>query len=160
MRLAVLFCVLAFPAGAQTDFGAMTGAERQAFNAEMRAALMADPEIIAAALAPRNYAAEANQLAAEDDRAMLDRLSAQVLNGADIALFVSSDCAECGAAKGELEAISKSYGKTFMLHDMSSADGAALATELGLTDAPFYVLPDMILRGHMPDIVLSKYLNR
>jgi len=160
MRLAFLLCALALPAGAQTDFGAMTAAERTAFNAELRAALMADPEMLAAALTPRNYAAEANQLAAEDDRSMLERLSAQVLNGADIALFVSSDCAECGAAEDELLALSKRYGKTFMLHDISTPEGALLAKELGLTDAPFYVLPDMILRGHMPEIVLSKYLNR
>ena len=39
-----------------------------------------------------------------------------------------------------------------------TAASAALAVELGMTDPPFYVMADRILRGHMPDIVLRRYL--
>jgi hypothetical protein len=41
---------------------------------------------------------------------------------------------------------------------MSDPASAALAAELGMTDPPFYVMADRILRGHMPDIVLRRYL--
>mgnify|MGYP005992464865 CR=1 FL=1 len=160
MRLALIFCALALPVGAQTDIGNLTPQERASFAEEMRAFLMAEPDLVARALAPRNYAAEAYQQKADDDRAMLDRLSAQVLSGADVALFVDRDCAECDAARVELRAFSDRYGTTFTLHDMADPEGAALAEKLGMTDAPFYVLPDMILRGQMPVIVLGKYLNR
>ena len=36
---------------------------------------------------------------------------------------------------------------------------AALARALGLDTAPSYVLPDKILRGAMPAIVLDRYLG-
>lgn len=160
MRLCLILCALALPVGAQTDFNALTPTERAAFAKEMHAFLMAEPDVVARALAPRNYAAEAYQQKADDDRALIDRLSAQVLDGTDIALFIDQDCPDCVAAHDALRVFSRRYGVRFMLHDISAPKGAALARQLGMTDAPFYVLPDMILRGHMPDIVLSKYLTR
>jgi len=48
-------------------------------------------------------------------------------------------------------------GLRVTLFDM--AEDAALAAELGLDMAPSYVLPDMMLRGAMPAIVLEKYLR-
>jgi hypothetical protein len=32
-----------------------------------------------------------------------------------------------------------------MLHAKSTSEGAALAEKLGMTEAPFYVMPDIIL---------------
>ena len=164
MRCALALCALivplAGPVGAQGGFDALTAAQRAAFGAELRAFLLDEPEIVGAAMAPRNYAAEAMQEVVDADLALIDNLAGQILNGADIALFVSADCGPCDAAKSELQDISDTYGAKLMLHDMSDPNAIALAAKLGMTELPFYVLPDMILRGHMPKIVLTKYLSR
>lgn len=160
MRLVLLLCALAFPAGAQTDLGAMTPAERTAFGAEVRAFLMDEPDVVQAALAKPNYAAEAYQEKADADLLLLDSLSDEVLAGNDIALFVTTDCEDCAKAEMELRIISKRSGVNFILHDMMTTQGAALANQLGMDEAPFYVMPRMILRGHMPEIVLGRYLSR
>jgi hypothetical protein len=158
MRLALACCVAAFPVAAQTDFGALTHAERRALGEEVRALLLAEPELAAPAVAPRNYAAEAYQEKAQADLALITSLTDQVLAGAPIALFTGDDCADCDRALAELEAITDAYAITFTHHMMSDPASAALAAELGMTDPPFYVMADRILRGHMPDIVLRRYL--
>ncbi|WP_288960314.1 disulfide bond formation protein DsbA [uncultured Sulfitobacter sp.] len=158
MRLALACCVAAFPVAAQTDFGALTHAERRALGEEVRALLLAEPELAAPAVAPRNYAAEAYQEKAQADLALISSLTDQVLAGAPIALFTGDDCADCDRALAELEAITDAYAITFTHHMMSDPASAALAAQLGMTDPPFYVMADRILRGHMPDIVLRRYL--
>ena len=158
MRLALACCVAAFPVAAQTDFGALTHAERRALGEEVRALLVAEPELAAPAVAPRNYAAEAYQEKAQADLALITSLTDQVLAGAPIALFTGDDCADCDRALAELEAITDAYAITFTHHMMSDPASAALAAQLGMTDPPFYVMADRILRGHMPDIVLRRYL--
>ncbi|WP_289081151.1 disulfide bond formation protein DsbA [Sulfitobacter pontiacus] len=158
MRLALACCVAAFPVAAQTDFGALTHAERRALGEEVRALLLAEPELAAPAVAPRTYAAEAYQEKAQADLALITSLTDQVLAGAPIALFTGDDCADCDRALAELEAIADAYAITFTHHMMSDPASAALAVELGMTDPPFYVMADRILRGHMPDIVLRRYL--
>jgi hypothetical protein len=158
MRLALACCVAAFPVAAQTDFGALTHAERRALGEEVRALLLAEPELAAPAVAPRNYAAEAYQEKAQADLALISSLTDQVLAGAPIALFTGDDCADCDRALAELEEITDTYRTTFTHHMMSDPASAALAAELGMTDPPFYVMADRILRGHMPDIVLRRYL--
>lgn len=158
MRLALACCVAAFPVAAQTDFGALTHAERRALGEEVRALLLAGPELAAPAVAPRNYAAEAYQEKAQADLALISSLTDQVLAGAPIALFTGDDCADCDRALAELEAITDTYTITFTHHMMCDPASAALAAQLGMTDPPFYVMADRILRGHMPDIVLRRYL--
>ena len=158
MRLALACCVAAFPVAAQTDFGALTHAERRALGEEVRALLLAEPELAAPAVAPRNYAAEAYQEKAQADLALITSLTDQVLAGAPIALFTGDDCADCDRALAELEAITDAYAITFTHHMMSDPASAALAAQLGMTEPPFYVMADRILRGHMPDIVLRRYL--
>lgn len=73
-----------------------------------------------------------------------------------IAFFTQSDCPDCAMAEAELRALAARLGLRGTLFDM--AEDAALAAELGLDMAPSYVLPDMMLRGAMPAIVLEKYL--
>ena len=158
MRLALACCVAAFPVAAQTDFGALTHAERRALGEEVRALLVAEPELAAPAVAPRNYAAEAYQEKAQADLALIASLTDQVLAGAPIALFTGDDCADCGRALAELEAITDTYSIIFTHHMMYDPASAALAAQLGMTEPPFYVMADRILRGHMPDIVLRRYL--
>ncbi|WP_289084678.1 disulfide bond formation protein DsbA [uncultured Sulfitobacter sp.] len=158
MRLALACCVAAFPVAAQTDFGALTHAERRALGEEVRALLVAEPELAAPAVAPRNYDAEAYEEKAQADLALIASLTDQVLAGAPIALFTGDDCADCDRAVAELKAITDTYNITFTHHMMSDPASAVLAAELGMTDPPFYVMADRILRGHMPDIVLRRYL--
>ena len=158
MRLALACCVAAFPVAAQTDFGALTHAERRALGEEVRALLLAEPELAAPAVAPRNYDAEAYEEKAQADLALIASLTDQVLAGAPIALFTGDDCADCDRALAELEAIADAYAITFTHHMMSDPASAVLAAQLGMTDPPFYVMADRILRGHMPDIVLRRYL--
>jgi len=59
------------------------------------------------------------------------------------------DCADCGKCPlEELNTISNTYNVTFKHHVMS--DRRALPAESsGMTDLPFYVMPDSILRAHM-----------
>ncbi|WP_289082703.1 disulfide bond formation protein DsbA [uncultured Sulfitobacter sp.] len=158
MRLALACCVAAFPVAAQTDFGALTHAERRALGEEVRALLLAEPELAAPAVAPRNYDAEAYEEKAQADLALIASLTDQVLAGAPIALFTGDDCADCDRAVAELKAITDTYNITFTHHMMSDPASAALAAQLGMTEPPFYVMADRILRGHMPDIVLRRYL--
>ena len=158
MRLALACCVAAFPVAAQTDFGALTHAERRALGEEVRALLLAEPELAAPAVAPRNYDAEAYEEKAQADLALIASLTDQVLAGAPIALFTGDDCADCDRAVAELKAITDTYSIIFTHHMMSDPASAALAAQLGMTEPPFYVMADRILRGHMPDIVLRRYL--
>ncbi len=102
MRLALVFCVTALPVVAQTDFGALTDAERLAFGTELRALLRAEPELVAAAVTPPNYAAEAYQEKAQADLDLIASLTRQVLAGTQIALFTGEDCADCANALEEL----------------------------------------------------------
>ncbi|RKF15152.1 disulfide bond formation protein DsbA [Roseovarius spongiae] len=146
-------------AAAATDFTALSDAERAAFRAEVRAALLAHPEIVARALEQRNPVQSAYRQQIDDDLSLLGRIAPEILAGRDIALFVGSDCADCADAIRELEAFSEAFGATFILRDMADAQGRAWAEALELDGAPFYVLTDMVLRGHMPPIVLGKYLG-
>jgi hypothetical protein len=159
MRLAFLLCALALPATAQSDFARLTTAERIALGAEVRALLMAEPEIVGVAMAAPDYTANTYQDEARADLDLLAALADQVLQGADIALFTAPDCIDCALALEELQTLSDTSDATFTHHTMSSIEGAALALKLGMTDAPFYVMSDRILRGQMPQIVLRKYLT-
>lgn len=76
---------------------------------------------------------------------------------AALAFFTQADCADCASAEAELRALSDRLGLRVNTFDM--ANDMAFATELGLDMAPSYVLPDMLLRGAMPAIVLEKYLS-
>ena len=77
-----------------------------------------------------------------------------------MALFTSDDCAACSDAVRELSSLTRTYGLTFIQHNIDTPQTAAWAAQLGLDEAPFYVLPNMILRGHMPAVVLQKYLRK
>lgn len=149
--------LLALPAGA-SDLTEMPPAQRGAFEAELRAAILANGDVIAEALAGPQPAASEMRQYIEDDLTLLEALAPEVLAGHDLALFTSDDCAECADAERELSELSETYGLTFIQHDIATPQAAAWAARLGLEAAPFYLLPKMILRGHMPPVVLQKYL--
>lgn len=74
-----------------------------------------------------------------------------------IALFTAPDCPDCIAAEAELRALAHRLGLRVSLFDMGR--DADLAARLGLDLAPSYVMPDRLLRGAMPAIVLERYLS-
>ncbi|NUH66308.1 disulfide bond formation protein DsbA [Sulfitobacter sp. S0837] len=155
----VIALALATPAGAseQAEFPI---SNRAAFEAELRAAILANGDVIADALAGPQPAKSEMQQYIEDDLSLLESLTPELLAGRDLALFTADDCAECMAAARELKDLTDTYGLTFIQHDLSTPQAAAWAAQLGLDEAPFYVLPNMILRGHMPAVVLQKYLAK
>tara|TARA_R110002049_G_scaffold10127_1_gene50149 strand:+ start:112274 stop:112771 length:498 start_codon:yes stop_codon:yes gene_type:complete len=157
---AILSAILvAGSAQADTDFSAMTAAERQVFETELRAAILAAPEIVAQALAQDNPAAGEMRQYIDDDLALLTRLAPRILSGNDLALVVRGNCPDCARAQSEIQDISNTSGASFILHDLDDPEVAAWAAELRMDEAPFYVLPQMILRGHMPAVVLLRYLG-
>lgn len=147
------------PGWAETDIFNLTAAERAAFGAEVRALLLAEPKIVDRALNRPNPAAQEIRQEIDDDLRLLQALAPEILGGRQIALFIGADCAECARAADELETISNDYQAEFILHDTRDPASAALADRLGMTDLPFYVLPGMILRGHIPAVVLPRYLD-
>jgi len=74
-----------------------------------------------------------------------------------VAFFTAENCPDCTRAQEELRALAEQLGFRVAVFDIGS-DGA-LARSLGLDMAPSYVLPDMMLRGAMPSIVLERYLT-
>lgn len=149
---------LAAPAAA-SELAEMPPAQRAAFEAELRAAILANGDVIAEALAGPQPARSEMQQYIADDLSLLDRLAPTLLEGNDIALFIAEGCAGCADAAQELDDLAKTYEIDFILHDLASPEAKAWAEDLGLSEAPFYVLPNMILRGHMPQVVLQKYLS-
>ncbi len=163
----ILLCLgLLVPAmaDAQTDLRRMTAGERAAFGEEVRATLLASPDIVAAALdraTPMQTAVrDAFRAEVAEDMDLLTRLAPQVLASHDIALFVGDLCEGCTRAIEELRTLSDTSGVTFILHDIADPETAVLAKTLGLDMVPSYVLPDMVLRGHIPALVLQRYLTR
>jgi hypothetical protein len=101
--------------------------------------------------------------------ALLDRLAPRLFDPARpglgpseaptrIAFFTRSDCAECATARDALQVLAERMGFRAALFDMER--DAGLARDLGLDTAPSYVLPDRLLRGAMPGLVLERYLAR
>lgn len=75
-----------------------------------------------------------------------------------VALFTAADCPDCARAEADLRALAETHDLRVTLLDIDA--DAALAQALGLDMAPSYVFEDMMLRGHMPAIVLEGYLAR
>jgi len=146
----------------------LSSAERAALGAEIRALLLDEPEIVEQALNPPSDYEEA----ASADRARLNALAPRLFapdqtgfGDADaalrIAFFTTEDCAECDQALDDLRGLAETHDLRVTLFAMDdSGPDAALAAELGLEQAPSYVLPDMMMQGHIPPVVLERYLAR
>ena len=160
---AALLALLATGAGAQQA----RMQSRDPLGAAIRDALIAAPELLAPLTnaPPAPAALYADEIAR--DRALLSRLAPRLFDPAQpglgpadaptrIALFTRTGCPDCARATHELRALATRLGFRAAQFDMDL--DAALARALGLDMAPFYVLPDRILRGHMPALVLDRYL--
>ena len=156
-KVALIGLALSVPALGAVGTGLpLTEPERQAFRTELRAALLADPSPIEAALNPPPIDLYADDKAA--DLALIEAHGAALFSTWPapnrIAFFTKESCDDCIKAEAELVEITKNLGWEIITHP---ADGA-LAQRLSLPDAPFYVLPDMFLRGWMPAPALERYL--
>lgn len=89
---------------------------------------------------------------------------AETLFGTDrdvaIALFTGPDCEACATAEAELRAVTKRTGLRMQVFDTSTPDAQTLFGDLGFDTLPAYVMPDRLIRGHMPDFVLQDYLTQ
>ncbi len=163
-----LFLAAAAAGGAlaDTDFTALAPTERAIFHAEIREALLGLPRAALPDAPPP--AINLYQDAIDRDLARLaDRDTALFgphlpgFGPADaaqrIALFTAPDCPDCARAEAELRALADTFDLRVTLLDMDTHADLARALELDL--APSYVLPDMMLRGHIPPIVLERYLS-
>ncbi|CUH66673.1 hypothetical protein TG4357_02557 [Thalassovita gelatinovora] len=152
-----------FTGAAQADGVSSTD---PAFAAELRAALLADPEPVWRAFNPP----------APDDREHIDRDLARLAAAAaelfdptatrigspeaehPLALFVRPDCPDCERAKDDLRQLSENIDLRVNFIDITRQ--ADLVERIGVDMAPSYVLPNMIVRGHVPVAVIGKYLSK
>lgn len=162
MRLLTMAALLwAAPfALAQTDVTAMSAAERAAFRAELRAYLLAHPDVIQEALSaarPAPYAA-----AAASDRALIGKMADRLfdpslpqIGAGPVRLgFLTGDCPACDAARAELETLARDLPMRVFV-----VDDPALADRLALDTRPAYVFDDLIVRGHVPPVVIERYVR-
>ena len=152
---------------ARADTPAFTPQDRAALGAEIRSLLLDEPGLVARALTtPSAY-----QAAVSDDIARLERLAPRLFDPGHegfgpatakwrIALFIAEDCADCDRAADDLRALAVSHDLRVTLFRLSDPAAADLAATLDLADMPAYVLPQMMLQGHIPPVVLERYLTR
>ncbi len=154
MKRALALALCATQAMAETDFKALSEGERLLLGAEVRAVLLAHPEIVEKAMNP---APSLYSEAIASDLAMIKAHREQLFGSADLALIVAPDCEGCARAQAELAALAAAFGLTVNTLDMGQVRNLEQAMQIDTL--PFYVLPDMMLRGAMPSVVLERYLS-
>lgn len=166
MRMAALLACALIGAGAgaaaQTSFADLTPSERAALRAEVRALLLEQPQIIERALTPPAYADEAAA-----DRATLD-FEENRLFGVDLpgfgpdgatvrmALLVGDNCPSCDTALAEARALAETHPVRVTIVQAAPD----LLEALELDSLPSYVFDGLIVRGHVPPMVLERYIVR
>ncbi|MDQ2092547.1 glutaredoxin family protein [Rhodalgimonas zhirmunskyi] len=166
---AALLALAPLPLWAETNFTALSSAERAIFRAEIRAVLMDNPELAIpdrpasvqdAPLYEDDIASDLKLIA--ENRAALFSPSLPGFGPDDapqtLALFIGPDCPTCDAAEAELRDLAARHDVRVSLIDVT--DHADLARRMTAEELPFYVLPKMMLRGHMPAPVLERYLSQ
>jgi len=154
-------------ASGETDFTDLSPTERAIFHQQIRAALLDVPELLQDA--PAAAPASPYQDAIAQDLARLSERNSALFDpdlpgfgppdaALRIALFTAPDCADCDRAEADLRALAQSHDLRVTLLDITRH--GALADTLELDMAPSYVFPNMMLRGHIPPIVLERYLAR
>ncbi len=136
---------------------------QQAFERELRALLLEEPEIIGRILTQDPYADEKAA-----DKAMLQAMSGALFDPtragwgpAGIPVMVmlrAPECVPCQEAEHGLQDLAKSRGVRIGILDVTQEP--ALAQSLGMDTVPSYVFPQMMVRGDVPVFVLEGYLDR
>jgi len=151
----VLVAWVAFsaPALAETDMRALSDGERLLLGEEVRTVLLEHPEIVERALNPSLYA---DHIAS--DLELIAAHAEALFGGKDIALFIGKECPDCERAAAELSALSDARGLS--VNTLTLEDNPDLRDALQIDTLPFYVLPELMLRGAMPAPVLERFLDR
>ena len=155
---------LAAPAVAQ----GVAPQSRAPLGEAIRKALIATPEVLSEVIRPAPAPIDLYAEDAARDLGLLDRAAPRLFDpdhpgigpeGAPtrIAIFTRADCATCATAMADLRALADRLGFRATVFDIEA--DADLARDLGLDMAPSYVMPDRMLRGAMPAIVLERYLT-
>lgn len=175
MATAMAGCLCAGPkAHAETDFSRLNPDERAVLNDILTDVLANMPGILGdprahGPMPDRPTPRDEYEEAVADDLAQIEKygeaLFAPTLPGFGmpsaahvLALFVREGCPDCARAEADLRVLAQAHDLRVTLLDMDR--NRSLADALGLDIAPSYVLPDMMLRGHIPPVVLEKYLSR
>ncbi|MEQ5868898.1 hypothetical protein J4E08_03175 [Sagittula sp. NFXS13] len=79
---------------------------------------------------------------------------------AEIVLFVGPDCEDCDRARRELTDLANDLDVPWRSFSLENAEHRAMFERLQFDALPAYVLPDRLIQGHMPDLVLRTYLSR
>jgi hypothetical protein len=162
---AVLWTVLATTPKADTSFLNLSDAEREILGQTIRDVLVTTPGILrvpSARPAP-DYAAKIS-----NDQALIRRhheaLFSVRLPGAGpqtaklkVALLTSPTCTGCARAEADLHDLANHHDLRVFVIDVTQH--GALVESLGADTLPFYVLPQMMLRGQIPRVVLDRYLS-
>ncbi len=160
-------CALILAAGAAQAEPLFDPAGRAALGAEIRALLLDEPDIVGRAVTPPSAFAEA----VTEDLGRLERLAPRLFDPAQagfgpadaslrIAFFTRDDCPACDRAEAELRDLAAGHDLRVTVFNLSDAQARDMAAALELSESPAYVLPDMMLQGHIPAIVLERYLTR
>lgn len=75
-----------------------------------------------------------------------------------VAFFTRRGCARCARAERDLRDLAARHGIRVSLIDLDRHP--RLAAPFGFDREPAYVLPGLLLQGHMPQAVLERYLTR
>ncbi|ETX16519.1 NADH dehydrogenase subunit N [Roseivivax halodurans JCM 10272] len=165
----------AVPAGA-AEVIADSLEETAALGEELRELFHLEPELVGPALgsdpglateiAQGLYADEiASDLARiEGEAAALFSRDRPLIGAADgpvkIALLVGQDCPDCAAAERDLDELAQRVQIAATVIDVSQKpEDRAMMERLTLDMVPAYVMADKMIRGHMPTIVLERYLG-
>lgn len=170
----ILAALTAYPAGAD---GFADGPEaRAALGEELRELFHLEPELVRPALGPDPGLASdiARGLYAEEIASDLARIEGEaaalfsrerpLIGAADgpvkIALLVGPDCPDCARAEGELAELARRMEvAATVIYVSQRPEDRAMMTRLTLDIVPAYVMSDKMIRGHMPTIVLERYLG-
>ncbi|SMX44809.1 hypothetical protein [Maliponia aquimaris] len=153
-RVLVALTLAATAAGAQTASDSGPGAD---FRARLKA-LQTPAPVIADPYA-EDIASDLARIAAEDSLFDPSRTGFGPDGVPVIAILTGPDCPDCAAALTALEALVTRLGVRAAVVDTAHPEDAAIMTRLGLDTLPSYVMPDRLIRGDMPVLVLERYLS-
>ena len=150
-------------------------AQKRAFQRALYQLFMDEPQLLVppSLPGPHSFAAHAAR-----DKAVLKGLGPQLFAplfapGAaaigpkdapvKLAVLMGAPCPSCPKARAELGALAQAGAVRIYTHD--PANSRKLAAQLGLDTGPtaqwpVYVFHDMVVRGHVPPIVLDRYIEK
>ncbi len=177
-RLPLFLALIASPmltAGPALSDSRLSREERAALGAEIRALLLAEPQIVQRAMdtnkngfaPPEGFDPYADDKQADlgliaDNRPALTDPARTAFGAADapltIAIITGRNCSDCATMLQDLEKLAETNPIRVTQFDIQK--DAALAKAIGATSAPYTVFPDMFLNGQIPAPILQRYIDK